>query len=199
LCDFGDDDDDNDGVVDGSDADPLDPSVCADSDGDTCDDCAVGTDGFGPLPDNDPSNDGTDTDGDGACDAGDPDDDDDGFADGIDCRPLDPQLWVVPGEVEDLTVQRVGETTLVSWTAPAEPGTSLPVLYDTVRSSDPTDFVSAAVCLDPDGPDTETTDEDPLPPGTIAFYLARAENGCGQGPAGEDTFGQPRVVIGCSE
>jgi hypothetical protein len=44
--------------------------VCGDSDSDSCDDCAVGTDDFGPLPDFDPANDGADADGDGTCDAG---------------------------------------------------------------------------------------------------------------------------------
>ncbi len=56
-------------MLDGSDTDSLNPNVCTDSDGDGCDDCAVGTDGFGPLPDNDPANDDTDSDGDGICDA----------------------------------------------------------------------------------------------------------------------------------
>jgi hypothetical protein len=85
-CDTLDPDDDNDGVVDGSDPAPLDPDVCGDSDADTCDDCAVGTDDFGPLTDADPLNDGPDIDGDGICDAGDPilleahfDIDEDGF------------------------------------------------------------------------------------------------------------------------
>lgn len=40
-------------------------------DGDTCDDCTMGTDGFGTNADNTPLNDGLDTDGDGLCDAGD--------------------------------------------------------------------------------------------------------------------------------
>jgi len=72
----GDPDDDNDGVLDDNDTNPADPSICEDVDADGCDDCAVGTDGFGPLPDNDPSDDGTDTDSDGTCDTGDgcPDD-----------------------------------------------------------------------------------------------------------------------------
>jgi subtilisin family serine protease len=63
-------DDDNDGVSDDEDADALNPSVCVDADGDRCDDCAVGTDGFGPLADNDTMNDGPDANGDGICDAG---------------------------------------------------------------------------------------------------------------------------------
>ncbi len=64
-------DDDNDGVIDLYDADPLDPDICNDADADGCDDCAIGTDGFGPLPDYDPANDGPDLDLDGVCDAGD--------------------------------------------------------------------------------------------------------------------------------
>ena len=85
LCDAGDPDDDNDGVCDGAaavagvcvagpDADPNDNTVCSDSDGDGCQDCASGT--FNPADD------GTDNDADGLCDAGDPDDDNDGVCDG---------------------------------------------------------------------------------------------------------------------
>jgi len=92
ICDDIDPDDDNDGVPDVSDIDPLDPDLCEDSDADGCDDCSIGTDDFGPLADNDPSNDGTDTDADGLCDAGDPDDDNDGVPDGSDIDPLDPHV-----------------------------------------------------------------------------------------------------------
>ncbi len=83
-CNTGDPDDDNDGVPDSSDADPLDKFVCLDADADGCDDCASGT--------VDPSNDGLDTDGDGVCDAGDPDDDNDGVPDVLDSSPTDPFL-----------------------------------------------------------------------------------------------------------
>ncbi len=60
-------DDDNDGVPDVLDSHPLDPTRCEDSDGDGCDDCAVGSDRFGPQADNLPNNDGPDPDGDGEC------------------------------------------------------------------------------------------------------------------------------------
>ena len=60
TADCHDTDDDNDGILDGPDTADLDPDICADADGDGCDDCAVGTDNFGPLADNDISNDGTD-------------------------------------------------------------------------------------------------------------------------------------------
>jgi len=64
-------DSDHDGVFDLQDPVPLDPYRCGDVDADTCDDCAVGTDGPGSLPDCDPARDGADADADGACDAGD--------------------------------------------------------------------------------------------------------------------------------
>jgi hypothetical protein len=92
LGDACDPDDDNDGVVDGSDGEPLNPYACIDTDGDGCDDCAVGTDHYGPLPDNLPANDGTDTDYDGVCDVGDVDDDNDGVVDGVDQDSTDPYV-----------------------------------------------------------------------------------------------------------
>ncbi len=85
LCD---DDDDNDGITDDDDTDPLDPTFCMDADLDTCDDCAVGQDGFGPLTDAFPLNDGPDNDGDGLCDVGDADDDNDFVPDGTDNCPI---------------------------------------------------------------------------------------------------------------
>lgn len=64
LCNPGDDDDDNDTVLDGQDSAPEDPFVCSDTDGDTCEDCSSGT--------YDVANDGADWNGDGQCDAVDP-------------------------------------------------------------------------------------------------------------------------------
>ncbi len=79
-------DTDGDGVNDNLDEKPSDPTRCKDSDGDTCDDCSVTqANGSG----GDVNNDGTDTDSDGLCDAGDGDDDDDGIPDVSDQCPLD--------------------------------------------------------------------------------------------------------------
>ncbi len=89
-------DDDNDGVPDQNDPSRVNPQVCGDTDGDECDDCAIGVDGFGSLPDGDPTNDGVDSDGDGFCDIGDPcplDNPDDTDGDGV-CDVLD----ACPGE-----------------------------------------------------------------------------------------------------
>jgi len=71
LCDEDDPDDDNDGVIDGSDTDPLDPTVCTDADSDGCDDCSIGIDGFGFQADYNSLNDGDDSDSDGICDLSD--------------------------------------------------------------------------------------------------------------------------------
>ena len=68
------------GVRDDNDTDPLDPYVCQDLDNDQCDDCVYGVDQFGPEPDFKPLDDGLDTDSDGLCNVGDPDDDNDGTA-----------------------------------------------------------------------------------------------------------------------
>lgn len=57
-------------------------TACADTDGDSCDDCISGT--FATA------NDGADNDSDGLCDVGDPDDDNDGVNDGTDANPTNP-------------------------------------------------------------------------------------------------------------
>jgi len=81
-----DDDTDDDTILDGDDTDPVNPNLCQDLDTDTCDDCAV----TGGPPNT--ANDGTDTDADGDCDAGDTDDDDDTVDDVDDTDPLDPNV-----------------------------------------------------------------------------------------------------------
>jgi len=88
LCDIGDADDDNDGVGDAEDPVDTDPAICGDSDSDSCDDCSVGIDGWGPLSDFRPAEDGPDQDADGLCDAGDFDGDNDGVPDADDDCPF---------------------------------------------------------------------------------------------------------------
>jgi hypothetical protein len=84
-----DDDDDGDTRLDGDDTADCNPNVCGDTDADTCDDCSQGS--F------DPSSDGTECGAelggsDGLCNAGDPDDDNDGVDDDIDTADCDPNL-----------------------------------------------------------------------------------------------------------
>jgi len=85
TCDNGDQDDDNDGVEDSLDISPLVATSCKDTDLDTCDDCSItGADNSGGNV----NNDGADFDGDGICDIGDQDDDNDGVEDSLDISPL---------------------------------------------------------------------------------------------------------------
>ena len=78
-CDGGDTDADGDGVNAGAgpndDSNDADDTVCNDSDGDTCDDCALGAGDAPGLT-------GLDLDTDGLCDAGDLDGDGDGVNEG---------------------------------------------------------------------------------------------------------------------
>lgn len=90
-------DDDNDGVADGVDINSLNPTLCRDFDVDSCDDCSIGVDGFGPLDDFDVSNDGLDTNSDGQCNVSDPDDDGDSVLDNVDNCPL----TVNPGQEDN--------------------------------------------------------------------------------------------------
>jgi len=83
-----DNDDDNDGVDDNADTNALNPLVCRDLDSDSCDDCSIGVDQFGPSDDFNVANDGVDTDANGQCNLTDPDDDGDAVPDGIDNCPL---------------------------------------------------------------------------------------------------------------
>jgi hypothetical protein len=178
LCDAGDPDDDNDGVPDAQDADPLDPHVCRDVDGDTCDDCSMGTD--------DPANDGPDFDLDGLCDAGDPDDDDDGVPDTVDCAPLDGTIWMIPQSVGS-TLAWSGKVSL-SWSPIAQASA-----YDVYRGtlSGTGGFSYQHSCHEDNSPDTSTTDDEELPSGG-RYYLVCGVNSCGDGPLGASSGGSPR-------
>ncbi len=175
--DIRDNDDDNDGVPDALDDDPLDPTVCRDQDGDSCDDCSVGVDGFGPLPDFDVDDDGTDTDGDGACDLGDPDDDNDGVDDGADASPLNPDIC---GDTDSDTCDDCAVGT-----------DDFGAQSDSLPDNDGTDTDSDGLCNagDPDddndgvndGPDTSDLDPD---------VCADADgDGCDDCSVGTDGFG----------
>ena len=125
----------------------------------------------------------------------------DGDGDGPwhDCGDEDPDLWSVPSQVLHVAIAADKET--ITWDPPAEPGNaSGTVLYDTVRSSDPTDF-DTGTCVETD--DTDLTAGDPAapPPGTGLYYLVRAQNDCGNGDLGDwgippdDSY--PRTALEC--
>jgi photosystem II stability/assembly factor-like uncharacterized protein len=130
-----------------------------------------------------------------------PDADLDGACDGDDCAPEDSEAWQLPGEAGALLLSHTGGpagTTSLAWSA-AEPGAET-VVYDTVSSLAAHDFAldASVTCVETDdGADTEAQDAGAPAPGAVLFYLVRAQNACGHGPAGTDSSGQPRVVAGC--
>jgi hypothetical protein len=137
-----------------------------------------------------------DTDGDGSCDLIDDDDDDDGFDDAGDCAPLDGESWELPGEATDLFLTHAGGvagTTTLTWTAPGNAGGSS-VVYSTLASSKPDDFVNGMSCVESgDGSDTAATDTSQQQAGKLRFFLVRAENGCGAGSLGQWSDGTSRI------
>jgi hypothetical protein len=221
-----DDDDDNDGVPDGSDNCPLDENPAqgdfdADGIGDLCDD-SFDVDFDGVLDGFDncmlvPNPGQEDGDGDGfgdVCDncatiaqAAQVDLDSDGFGSECDCSDVNEDVWALPGAVGPVTVgfdPETGETT-VAWSAPAALGGSDPVAaglgYDVLASGDPTDFVNGTVCVVSDAPhDTNTVGfvDSGLPPGvTLEFFLVRAQHACGEGSVGTTGDGVERPATSC--
>jgi hypothetical protein len=129
----------------------------------------------------------------------------DGDGDGIsvcagDCNDLNALVWATPGEVRSLLASRIGSfTATINWTPPfALGGTS--VVYDTLRSTAPSNFTSLATCVESnDGSNTTTNDLTGLPPGGALYYLTRAENACpsGQGVLGRNSAGTPTAGRAC--
>jgi len=132
------------------------------------------------------------------------DEDSDGFApcEG-DCNDANASVWATPGEAGPLTLTHdpsTGITTLF-WLSPASPGTTAPS-YDTIRSSSPGDFSTAAVCVEQNGGGNTVSSDAAAPASGAAFYyLIRAENLCpgaaGIGPLGTNSAGVPRTARTC--
>jgi hypothetical protein len=193
LCDAGDPDDDNDGVPDDEDLDPFNPYVCRDMDGDSCDDCSVGTDGIAPLPDFDPANDGPDTDGDGACDAGDPDDDGDGVDDFEDCAPLIAGVSEAPADVGGpLELDKDRGLTVLDWTRSFQ-GHTYNVYRGTHGSGAP--LPPSVSCFDPETPLASSEDDATPLVGSLFVYLVSARNACGESDFDADGSGEPPAVF----
>ncbi|MCP3979477.1 MAG: hypothetical protein GY716_09135 [bacterium] len=122
--------------------------------------------------------------------------DGDGFPACLDCNDADATVWTAPGEVATLAVDGPDPSAALSWAPPLAPGGS-DVEYMLLRSSSPTDFGSAAICLDSGDPSATTaTDAGQPAPGTCYGYLVGAKNACpvGQGPLGGDSAGYPRLA-----
>ena len=179
FCDSQDLDDDNDGVLDQDDVAPLNPFQCQDLDLDTCDDC---TQGLGPQP----ANDGLDTDGDGLCNDGDPDIDNDGAENAFDCAPLINSVDLPPAEVPlFLTLDPGG---ILSW--PVERQSNSFNVYRMVLAA-AVPFSYDFACAIAHVPDNQWTDVDTPSLGELQVYLVSAVSVCGEGVLGFDSQGMP--------
>jgi hypothetical protein len=113
---------------------------------------------------------------------------------GGDCDDGDGTIWMIPGEVQQLTIDPDRQS--LSWLAPALPGGTMP-LYDTIRADTPTTFESAGFCVASDAPATSASDLTDPGASTAFFYLIRAENGCGVGTVGSWSDGTRRNARVC--
>ena len=81
-----------------------------------------------------------------------------------------------PSVALDLTVSEAAVDNL-SWTEPAVKG-AVSIVYDVVRSTDPSDF-SGAACIETGDSDTLATDAALPLSGELYCYLVQPRNGCG--------------------
>jgi len=126
--------------------------------------------------------------------------DSDGYGDACDCDPADPTIWSRPSELGPLSLFHDQPTglTLLSWDPPLEHG-ALSVVYDTLRSELPFDFMAADCIESDDGFDLSAEDGGFIPSGMAYYYLVRAQNSCpqGEGSLGVDWRWRPRESRPC--
>jgi hypothetical protein len=112
-----------------------------------------------------------------------------------DCNDADSGVWSTPGETRDLLL--VDNTTL-AWTPPATPGATM-LLYDLLRSANPSNFTTAATCVASDVASTTSLDGTLPKVGRALYYLVRAQDTCpaGHGTLGSGSDGVPRPGRAC--
>lgn len=178
-------DPDDDGVQNGVDNCPATPNADqadADADhvGDLCDDC--------PMTAN---ADQSDFDHDGSGDVCDPDDDDDGVADDVDCAPMNAAVDHAAGRASDVGWRGADKTTL-EWT-PGDQTTTSRVFRNTFGPV----FTPAWSCYDPAAAGATTTDTETPAAGTGFSYVVVGANCCGASDAGVSSTGSPRALTAC--
>lgn len=135
------------------------------------------------------------------CDGSVPPDEADSDGDGHrichgDCDDDSDLVWGTPSAIRNLR-RGTDDQTLV-WDEPLDRGGEAGGLYyDTLRSTDSADFMSALCVETDDGPNRTATDPETPAPGEVFYYLVRSDNDCpGSGPLG-DGNGAPREGAEC--
>ncbi|HET9299902.1 MAG TPA: hypothetical protein VFO11_08140, partial [Candidatus Polarisedimenticolaceae bacterium] len=137
-----------------------------------------------------------DADVDGLENAIDPDDDNDGVADGSDCAPLEAGSFALPREVSGVTF--AADKVTLKWSS-AAPGAGTATVHDVLRGNLhdlPVGTGASQVCLVSGQTGTSTTDLVRPSAGQGAWYLVRGRNGCGSGTYGAASSGT-RVSSTC--
>lgn len=133
-----------------------------------------------------------DVDTDGSTNCFDPDDDNDGVPDGVDCAPLDVTASHLPSDVAGLTVTG-SEPTILSWSGQGT-GFRYDVASDGIASLKIAGGTGGAQCLLNDRVVSNGVDARPRPAaGTGDYYIVRAQNACGSGAYGSTSSGVPEV------
>lgn len=109
-----------------------------------------------------------------------------------DCDDNAADLHTTPGEVPGLVWHGNGT---IDWLPAPAGGNSQ--LYDVIRSSDPADFTTAAVCVATATSVTVAFETNVPASGNTDYYLVRASNSCGVGPLGSGPGGVVRTARSC--
>lgn len=137
-----------------------------------------------------------DFDVDGTPDWNDPDDDNDGAADLVDCAPHNASVWNAPSEVAPLRLTKSPGVTL-DWTV-QDPGTSYDIVDGSVLALQADHDFSRASCRAQALSTSPWVDSLVGPAaGDARYYLVRAKSVCGTGPWGRNSAAQQRAIAAC--